>query len=283
MLAQIGTTYTLAIDDNCAEKYQFMQGFERIRNLKLQPLQRIYNRIAALDVGSLPRMGAAQECIGPATKILNIDHHWTGSHFAHINLIDVYSSATSEILYDLCNALKLEITPMMAEALFVGILTDTGRFRFANTTARAMQICADLAARGVDAARLTERIYFDHPFETMRALTKALASLELYSDGQVSLMSLDMKDLVDDTEGFVEYGVAIKGVKLAAFLCEIGPDLWKVSLRSRCEIDVSVIAINFGGGGHLKAAGFRRRSKKDTLKTALLKAFEASLNSRLAS
>ncbi len=269
----------LAIDDDCADKYTFIKGFERIRNLRHEPLYDTYDRVVTLDAGSLQRIGAAKDCILPSTKILNIDHHWTSDNFAHINLVDVNSSATAEILYDLSHSLGLKITPIMAEALFVGILTDTGRFRFSNTTARAMQICADLAAQGVDAPLITEKIYYNHPFDIVQALAKALSSLKLYLDGQVSIMSLNWSDLVDDTEGFVEYGVSIKGVKLAAFLCEIEPNLWKVSLRSRCEVDVSRIAANFGGGGHLKAAGFRRRGEKDKLKTLLLKAFEESLNS----
>jgi phosphoesterase RecJ-like protein len=277
MLDQLGVEHIIAVDDACPEKYSFMPGFNRIRNLRRDPETRHFARLVILDAGALPRIGSAQQCIGPETRILNIDHHFSGQPYGHLNLVDVEAAATAEILYRLCVDLGLEIDQQIAYGLFVGILTDTGRFRFANTTSKALAICGELVKRGVDAGWTTENIYYNLPFELVQALARALASIELHFGGLVCLLSLDRSHFVADTEGFVEYASSIKGVALAAFVCEMEERLYKVSLRSRSPVDVSEVARQFGGGGHIKAAGFRFHGEKSQLAALLLAAFQRQI------
>ncbi len=277
MLEQLGVSSVLAIDDAVPDKYRFLPGFEKIVNLKLKPLDRTFGRVAVLDAGSLPRVGAGQKGIVPHSRLLNIDHHFTGEDYGELNLVDVNASATSEILYELCEQLGLEITPQIGYGLYVGILTDTGRFRFTNTTPRGMQICSELIAGGIDPGWVTENVFYDMSLEMVRALAGALNNLEMHFNGRAALIGLSHDSHTDDTEGFVEYAASINGVLLAGFYSEMEPGRFKVSLRSRNEIDVCEIATRFGGGGHRKAAGFRFRGTAEDLKMRLLSELQRAL------
>jgi phosphoesterase RecJ-like protein len=270
MLDQMGVKHLIGIDGACPDRYGFMPGFERIRNLQANPLPRIFARLVILDAGALPRIGSAQDCIGGDTLVLNIDHHFTGPLYGNINLVDVNAAATAEILYDLCHALSIEINFQIACGLYVGILADTGRFRFANTNARSLKICGDLVDLGVDPGWVTENVYYNQQFDSFQALASALANAELLCDGLVCLIHLDRQFRDSDTEGFVEHAASVRGVALATFIREMDEGMFKVSLRSRCRIDVAMIARKFGGGGHLKAAGFRYKGTKSELVNILL-------------
>ncbi len=278
MLEQWGIPYTLAIDDACPEKYSFLDGFSSIINLKSTPLNRKFDRVVILDAGAISRIGSANDLLAPNCQILNIDHHFTGDIYGNINLVNTDAAATSEILFDLFVALDIEITKKMAMALFTGILTDTGRFRFANTSSHAMHVAAELLTKGVDPGLLTENIYYNLPVSQAGAIAKALNSLEMHLGDRVSMIGLASSDKVTDTEGFVEYAASIKDVLLAAFYCELEPNLYKVSLRSRCDVDVSAVANGFGGGGHKKASGFRFRGDLTSLKAKLIGTLEKYLD-----
>ncbi len=278
MLDQLGVGYILAIDDVIPEKYNFLPGYELIHNLSEEPINRVFNRIVILDAGALPRIGSAQSCIGKETKVLNIDHHYTGPYYGDINHVDVEACATAEILYDLCNQLGLEINQQIAYGLYVGILADTGRFRFSNTSSRALKICGKLVSKGVDPGWITENVYYNQPFESVQALSIALSTLELHHNGLVCLISLDSSYSTNDTEGFVEHAASIKGVALAAFIREMSEGLLKVSLRSRCRVNVAEVAGKFGGGGHIKAAGFRFVGRKNDLVKKLLEELGWQIN-----
>jgi len=277
MLRQLDVPVVLAIDDAPSDKYAFLPGFDQIINLKKTPLDRVFPRVAVLDAGAISRIGAGDKGIGPETLILNIDHHFTGELYGLLNLVDVHASATSEILFELCSEGGLEITPQIGYGFNVSIITDTGRFRFANTTARTVDVCARLIASGVDSGWVIERVYYELPLNSVVSLAKALTNLEMHFDGQVALFGLDHTEHTDETEGFVEYAASIKDVILASFYSEMERGMFKVSLRSRCQIDVSELASRFGGGGHKKAAGFRFRGSKTALKSRLLAEFRRSI------
>lgn len=270
ILDQLSIPYILALDDSCPDKYRFMPGFERIRNLSVEPLNRHFPRVAILDAGALPRIGSAQECIGSDTRVLNIDHHYTGKDYGQINHIDVNASATCELLYDLCCHMGIEMTAQVAYGLYVGILTDTGRFRFLNTNARAFSICGKLVACGVNPSRVIENIYYNMHFEMVKLLAHVLSTMELHHDGMVCLITLDKDHYLDDTEGFVVYPSSVRGVLVSAFMSEMEDRVFKVSLRSRCRVDVSEIARRMSGGGHRKAAGFKYSGTLDELRRHLL-------------
>ncbi|MFN3821964.1 MAG: DHH family phosphoesterase, partial [bacterium] len=220
---------------------------------------------------------AAREMIDLEAEILNIDHHHTIEPFGSVNWIFPEASATCEILFYLFKGLNIPITTNEANALFTGILTDTGRFRFSNTSSEALRICAELVEYGVNPGWVTENIYYNFPAEQMKALGVALQHLEFYSGGKIALMEIPWAFATDDTEGFVEYATSIEGVMLGALITQMGPGEWKVSLRSRVSLDVSKVAKFFGGGGHKKAAGFKYKGELERLKEELVSVLEKGL------
>jgi len=270
MLDQLNVRHILAVDDKCPLKYSVMPGYESIRDLKSDPLTETFSHIVVLDAGALPRIGSANDCVSDETKILNIDHHFTGSYYGDINLIEVDAASTTEIVYDLCNALEVKMTDQICYGIFVGLVTDTGRFRFSNTNSRSLSICGEMVEHGVDSGRVMENIYYNRPYEMMVALGEAIRSLRQFHNGKFCILGLDNGNYNGDTEGFVEYAASVKGVVVSVFYCQINNDYFKVSLRSRCDIDVSEIAKRFGGGGHRKAAGFRFDGKSDGLRSLLI-------------
>ncbi len=272
MLDQLGVEHLAAIADVLPEKYSFLPGFDRIRKFNIQnsTFKIPCNRLVILDAGALPRIGSARSCIGKRTKVLNIDHHYSGPYYGDINLVRHEASATAEILYDLCEEFSIEMNEQIAYGLFVGILTDTGRFRFSNTSSRALAICSDLISKGVNPGWVTENVYYNLQFENVQALAWVLSTIERHLDGLICIVSLDREKDVNDTEGFVEYASSITGVALAAFIREIKDKVYKVSLRSRCSVDVAEVATKFGGGGHLKAGGFRYHGAKEDLTKNLI-------------
>ncbi|MFC2150593.1 bifunctional oligoribonuclease/PAP phosphatase NrnA [Calditrichota bacterium] len=270
ILDQLGVDHTIVVDDIPPDKYNFMPDYKKIRSLRENPLDRKFRKVVILDAGAIGRIGDAQKLIEKDAQILNIDHHFTGNPYGTVNIINSEASATAEMLYDICQELNIQVDLTIAYALYVGILTDTGRFRFANSSSRAMSICAELLSKGVDAGWVTENVYFNLPFELIQALAKSLLTLELHHDGLVCVLRLDHGHYIDDSEWFVGYASSIKGVAMAAFICEMDPGVYKVSLRSRCKVAVSEVARKFGGGGHLKAAGFRYRGKLNDLVPELL-------------
>lgn len=270
ILDQLNIKHVLAVDDKCPLKYSILPGFKTIRNLKSDPLTGIFSRIVVMDAGSLARAGSANDCIGEDTKILNIDHHFTGSYYGDINVVDVDAASTTEMVYDLCTELNIDMTDQIRYGIFVGLITDTGRFRFSNTNSRSLYICAEMVEQGVNSGLVMENIYYNRPYSMMVALGEAIRSLQQYHDGKFCILGLDDGNYNGDTEGFVEYAASVKGVKVSVFYCQIKSGHFKVSLRSRCDIDVSEIAKRFGGGGHRKAAGFRFDGDSDKLRSLLI-------------
>ncbi len=279
ILDQLGIPHVMAIDDVCPDKYSFLPGYDKVRNLKEQSLddsdlnkkgKPVVKRLVTLDIGALPRIGSANDYIDSDTKILNIDHHLTGQTTGHINLVDVEAAATTEILYDLCKALEIPLSDQIRYGIFVGLVTDTGRFRFSNTNLYSFKICGELVDQGVDSGKVMENIFYNQSFEMMCALGMAITTIKRYNNDLLCILGLEEEKYIGDTEGFVEFAASVRGVLISCFYCKMSDGRLKVSLRSRCDIDVSEIARELGGGGHRKAAGFRFDSTSDELRNLLV-------------
>lgn len=277
MLEQLDVDYLMVVDDPPPAKYSFLTGFEQIVNLKKFVPDRKYNRVVVVDAGSFERIGSAKNLLNAGAPILNIDHHFSGGYFGTVNVVDVDAAATSEVLFDICTGLGLTLNPMIANGLFVGILTDTGRFRYSNSTPHSLEICAKLIEAGVNSEQVTDAVYYNQTPESIRALASALATLRLEEDGRIALLHLTESDRVNDTEGFVDYAVSISGVELAIFFVELGAGRVKASLRSKGEVDVSSVVVKLGGGGHRKAAGVRFNGTISELEAILLPNLRAAL------
>ena len=222
--------------------------------------------IVFLDCGNIDRMPVdfLQE---DGLHILNIDHHHDNTRFGTVNLVVPEASCTAEIVWRLAKELGAEITPPVADALYTGLVTDTGKFMYENTSPEAHRMAAELIETGVEPHQVYRRLYEDLPFRRLVLLQRALASVERHDDGALTIAHLTRDDyhetgaLETDSEGVVDHMRAVEGTRVAGLVRELlGADregMRKVSLRATDgTVDVSRIAREFGGGGHPQAAGF---------------------------
>lgn len=220
--------------------------------------------VIALDSPTTAR--TADIVRGNGVPVVNIDHHPTNERFGDVNVVDESVCATAILVYRfLARVAPRSLTPETARYLYIGVLMDTGGFRFRNTDAEALAAAARFAELGARPYELAHDFLYAKKLSTLRILARALDSLEVHAGGRIAVMSVsrDMLDaaggVMSDTEGFVDYAASIDDVELAALLREIGPGETRVSLRSRDSFNVASLAESFGGGGHRNAAGLTLR------------------------
>jgi bifunctional oligoribonuclease and PAP phosphatase NrnA len=225
--------------------------------------------LLAVDCATVRRLGRGHgNLIRAARTVVSVDHHYDNTRFGVVNLIDGDASSTAEILFDVLEALGVELTAGIAQALYVALVTDTGRFQQRTTGPGALRMAARLVDAGVDTERVYELVFETVPLRKLRLLGRVIDHMVLYERGRVAVSHVDREDFLrvgaaeSDTEGLVDYLRAIRGVDVAALIREppleadgLAPPN-RVSLRSRGTIDVSEIARKTGGGGHRQAAGF---------------------------
>jgi bifunctional oligoribonuclease and PAP phosphatase NrnA len=222
--------------------------------------------IVFLDCGNIERM-PVEFLQADGLHILNIDHHHDNTRFGTVNLVCPVASCTAEIVWRLAKELEAEITPPIADALYTGLVTDTGRFMYENTTPEAHRMAAELIEAGVEPHQVYRRLYEDLPLRRLHLLQRALASVERHDDGTITIAHLTKGDyeetgaLETDSEGVVDHMRAVEGTAVAVLVRELLSEervgMRKVSLRATdTRVDVSRVAREFGGGGHPQAAGF---------------------------
>jgi phosphoesterase RecJ-like protein len=225
--------------------------------------------IVFLDCGNLER-NPAEALQRPGMHILNIDHHHDNTRFGTVNLIVPHASCTAEIVWDLMHGLGVTPTMKTAEALYVGLITDTGRFMYENTGPRAHRMAAELIEAGVDVHEIYRRVYEGVPYGKLALLARGLTKVQRYDSGRLTVTGLDASDFAESgaqesfSEGVIDHLRAVQGTAVAALVRDRigdtngrGRPLRKVSLRASDErVDVSRSARTQGGGGHRQAAGF---------------------------
>jgi phosphoesterase RecJ-like protein len=237
-----------------------------------------------LDCGNIDRMPVEFLSEGDNFRI-NVDHHHDNTLFGDLNLVDTTASCTAEIVYELAILLGAEITPEIASALYVGLITDTGKFMYENTNARTHRIAAELIDAGVQVDETYRRLYEHVPIEKLRLVSRALEGIERYCDDRLVIAYVTAADYEasgageEMTEGIIDHLRSVEGTMVAALIRDQGDRgraARKVSLRSSGgEIDVSAIAREQGGGGHKRAAGFSTDLELDELVRLLCDAVDA--------
>ena len=224
--------------------------------------QEPFEILIVVDVATFTRTGSElSKVLLPEKAIINIDHHVTNDRFGQYNWIDDNASATSELIYKLIKQHGMNIGQERATCLYTGIVTDTGSFRFANTTPETHRIVAELITEGVSPEKVSQSVYENLPSSRIKLLGLVLSTLQVSLDGKVAWIRVtqDMYDSTgtnqEDTENFIDHVKSVNTVEIALFFVELKSGKTKVSFRSKNEFDVSKIAIYFGGGGHQKAAG----------------------------
>ena len=222
--------------------------------------------VVFLDCGNIDRM-PVDFLRSEDVRIVNIDHHHDNTRFGEVNYVDSSASSTAELVWRLTKELGAELTPPLAEALYVGLVTDTGRFMYRNTGAEAHRMAAELIEAGASPHEVNQRVFESLPFRRLELLARALARVERVDGGVLTVTHLTREDYLDtgsdehDSEGVVDHLRSVEGTAVAVLVRELlGEDRAgqrKVSLRAvDGRVDVSRIARGFGGGGHTQAAGF---------------------------
>jgi phosphoesterase RecJ-like protein len=222
--------------------------------------------LVALDCANESRLGPDLALIEQASLKVDIDHHHDNSRFGDVNLIVADASSTAEVLRDVLREVDVELTPEIAEALYIALVTDTGRFSYTNTTPKALRLGAELVEAGADVHRVFQGIYESVEFAKLKLLARALDRAQVYEGGRLVVSHLVRSDFTElnapeaYSEGIIDYLRAVEGASMAALIREPprseGPAR-RISLRSSDdELDVSAIARLSGGGGHRQAAGF---------------------------
>lgn len=233
-----------------------------------------------LDCGELDRIGNAAEVLQHVEKIIHIDHHSSSDDFGQLNLVRPECSSTAEILYDIIQAIPASLSREAAENIYTAILTDTGSFRFANTTARALEIAAEMVALGVTPDKIASEVYDSMSPERLRLLARSLHTLTLRANGRLATMQVsqrmleETKTTVMDTDGFVNYPRGISTAEMAIFFREMDSGKVNVSLRSRGKLNVAEFARSYDGGGHHNAAAFRAEGSLPEVVEEILAAAE---------
>jgi bifunctional oligoribonuclease and PAP phosphatase NrnA len=238
------------------------------------PVDMVDRTVVFLDCGNIDRM-PVDFLAEDGNLVINIDHHHDNTLFGDLNLVDVEASCTAEIVYELALRLGVEITPEIASALYVGLVTDTGKFMYENTKARTHRIAAELVEAGVVVDETYRRLYEHVPIEKLRLVSRALDGIQFHCDGLLVLAYITAADYEasgageEMTEGLIDFLRSVEGGKVAALIRDLGDRgraARKVSLRSSDgQVDVSAIARQHGGGGHKRAAGFSTDLELDEL------------------
>jgi phosphoesterase RecJ-like protein len=255
-------------------EYRFLE-LEELGLQRVRPADVAERVLVAVDCASASRVGAEPGLVEAAPFTINIDHHHDNPRFGDVNLIVADASSTGEILADVFRELGVALTPEIAEALYIALVTDTGRFQYANTTPKALRLAADLVEAGADVHRVFQGVYENVQFAKLKLLARALDRARVLEGGEILVSHLLREDFEavgasePYSEGIIDFLRSAEGALVSALIREpprdAGP-LHKVSLRSSVdEVDVSAIARKSGGGGHREAAGFSSELSVDEI------------------
>lgn len=241
--------------------YSFLPYINFVKKISELDLSRVYDLVITLDVAALDRCADAQILFTKAKASINIDHHETNSGYADINIIEPEAAAASEVLYGIARDLNLKITADTAICLYTGILTDTGGFKFSNTTQRTMDYAGKLIAKGANPADIYQKCYESCSKNMVLFQSHCLRKAQFTNDDKIAYTIVYKKDLEkfnnkgeDFTDGLTEKLRAIVTTEIAFVVKELNSTTSKVSMRSRTK-DIAQICSAFGGGGHKLAAG----------------------------
>lgn len=261
-LKQLGKGVHLCTEDEVPRMYRFLEGWERIvRPAAVDPIP---DTVVLVDCTGLTRVGNQLfSLLQGHPNIINLDHHTSNEFFGRINWVDEKAGASAEMVYDLLRKLGVAIDRPIANAIYTGIITDTGSFRFSSTTSRTMRIAAELMDAGIDQDEIRIQLFETHTLEMLRLLGESLRTLQVDPNGRLAWISVSQETLCrlkvkDDYglfEGLINYPRSIEGVEVAILFREIAPSTIKVGFRSKSWLDVNQLAATYGGGGHRKAAG----------------------------
>ncbi len=245
---------------NVPEIFKFLPYISEAKLFDVYDKSREYDLVINVDVASKDRMFESEILFNKAKYTVNIDHHITNEKYANMNFVCPDASSTGEVLYLLMEKLNWKISSETAKCLYTAILTDTGSFRFSNTTSRAFEVVSKLVDKGVQPAEIYKYCYESNTREHVQFQANCISNANFSNDNKIAYLIVYKKDMEkfkvaeDCTEGLAERLRAIKSVKISFIVKQLGSSISKISMRSE-SVDVSSICAKFGGGGHKLAAG----------------------------
>lgn len=272
---EMGVKPIIYMEEEIPSSYKFLPGTEFTKTYQGEVKK--YDLVLALDTGDIERLGKRVEIFNIASDTINIDHHATNTKFAKLNYVKTSSSATGEIIYQLIKKAKIPLTKEISTCIYVAITTDTGGFRYNNTTSITHLIVSDLINNGVDVAKVSQLLFETMPLSKTRLTGLAIETLEILEDGKTAFITVTENMIKkaaakeEDCDGIVNIGRNIKGVEVGVLIRENSNNGFKINLRSKNYVDVSIIANKLGGGGHKNAAGCTVKGNMEDIKQMLLK------------
>ncbi len=242
--------------DPVPHSYQKLPGAELVR--VTPKVDRPYDAVFVIECSDITRPDLIDL---DRQFVVNIDHHSTTALFGSINWIDSTASAVGEMIYNLCKAIGVRVTREIAECAYTALVTDTGSFHFSNTTERTFKVASELVRAGVKPAKISQAVFSNYPWSKIELMSAVLSTVRRDASGRVACLrqTLDMQAEANasdqDADGFVNYPLSCGEVDAVAFLKESAPGVYRVSLRSKGDVNVARIAEKFAGGGHRNAAG----------------------------
>jgi phosphoesterase RecJ-like protein len=239
---------------------KFLPGFEKISSTIKEKLPETLIYIDCADQGRTAGIIGLEDLVVDK-QVINIDHHVSNDYFGSLNWVDSEAAATGEMIFALLKELGVRISEEIATNLYSAIITDTGRFSYSNTNPGSFKIAAELVETGIDLVKINNILFEQKTLPQIRLLHKALSNLRLNQEGSIALITLSQKDFSEigadenASEGLVNYARNIENVEAAVLFKELEGNQIKVSFRSNSWLDVNKIAVEFGGGGHIRASG----------------------------
>lgn len=255
ILKYLGRTVSVILEEEPLSRFDYLKGDYQV----YQGENQNYDLVIAVDCSDLDRLGNRKALY--QGKTVCIDHHITNRPIGMLSYVDPNAAATAELIYQFAQTAGV-MNQTIASCIYTALSTDSGSFRYSNTTPRTMRIAADLMEQGLDAAMINRKLYEQVTMGSLRFQAECIDQIQLFSQGRIAVTHLSMRRseqlgfTSEDTEGGGSLMMSIRGVCAGAFFHEREPGIYKVSLRSDETVDVASVAAFFGGGGHLRASGY---------------------------
>ena len=294
LLINLGKKAVIINEDPMPEKFNFLQDLDNsdnkipfythdeFFNLKSEKYSlkgnKKFKNIIVLDVGSYERIGNVTDFFVEKSNeliITNLDHHHSNPGFGALSIVDESYASTTQLLFDFFDANSsikgFEITKTIASFLYLGILTDTGGFRYSNTNKNLLSAAAKLTTYGIDPAKLMEKAFYVHSYADIKKVGTILNNIEMLSPAPIAYLFHDQfKDPISDNDIVIDFLNSIEEAEITIFARKTGENFFKLSFRSKTDFDVSKYVSQFGGGGHPKAAGLRFRGSYEAMYKKLI-------------
>ncbi|NMO96204.1 DHH family phosphoesterase [Paenibacillus lemnae] len=283
LLSRLGKKFVMINEGVIPKRMQFLWHADELLDMSVNRPKRKFDNIICVDCADFQRVGRTQELFSEQSLLLNIDHHPTNDRYGHVNVVLPEAAATAEILYDLLNSFDVEWDADIASAIYTGLLTDTGGFRYSNTSSKVMGIASELLSHGVNGPDLAESLLEEMTLPQIKVLVQALNTLQMTDDGRIAWVFVTPEQMREtgavneDLEGIVNYPRNIQGVEVGILFKSLESGAVKASFRSAGHVDVAALAQSFGGGGHVRAAACRIEGDLQSVITQVVEVVKKAL------